>query len=147
MTNEEKATGRKVVAAKVDDKMVVLMDATKPNQNQDHLRKHRSNERQYLFDAAFGADSTQEEVYEKTTKPLVEAVLQGYNATVFAYGATGSGKTYTMVGQPNNPGCMARALNDLFSAVDSNGDVIFKVSDLYGILNGLFLKMFSKGVF
>ncbi len=65
--------------------------------NKDHLRKNRAPERQYLFDAAFGADSTQEEVYLRTTKPLVEAVLDGYNACVFAYGATGGGKTYTMV--------------------------------------------------
>jgi kinesin family protein 18/19 len=38
---------------------------------------------------AFGPDSTQEEVYSETTQHLVESVLQGYNATVFAYGATG----------------------------------------------------------
>ena len=72
----------------------------------------------------------QEEVYGRTTKPLVENVLQGYNATVFAYGATGSGKTYTMVGQPNQPGCMARALNDLFEAVDKTEDVVFKVNSI-----------------
>jgi kinesin family member 18/19 len=38
---------------------------------------------------AFGPDSTQEEVYRETTQHLVESVLEGYNATVFAYGATG----------------------------------------------------------
>ena len=56
--------------------------------------------------------------------------LQGFNATVFAYGATGSGKTYTMVGQPNNPGCMARALNELFGTMDEDknkSETIFKV--------------------
>ena len=107
--------------------MVLLLDPGKPSRQPDHLRKRRNNERQYLFDIAFGADSTQEEVYLKTTKPLVDSVLRGYNATVFAYGATGSGKTYTMVGQPNNPGSMARALNDLFEAVDNTEDVVFKV--------------------
>ena len=59
--------------------------------------------------------------------------LKGFNATVFAYGATGSGKTYTMVGQPNNPGCMARALNDLFAAMDNENNKsenIFKVTNL-----------------
>ena len=80
---------------------------------QDPLRKRRSNERQYVFDATFGADSTQQEVYEKTTKNLVKSVLEGFHATVFAYGATGAGKTYTMVGTPEHPGCMARALNEL----------------------------------
>ena len=52
---------------------------------------------------------------------------------MFAYGATGSGKTYTMVGQPNNPGCMARALNDLFAAMDNENNKsenIFKVINL-----------------
>ena len=57
-------------------------------------------------------------------------IFKGFNATVFAYGATGSGKTYTMVGQPNNPGCMARALNDLFATMDdenNRNENMFKV--------------------
>lgn len=62
--------------------MVSLLDpeAQKRQQrrrNTDHLRKKRPSDRQYLFDAAFGPKSTQREVYERTTKPLVEAVLQG----------------------------------------------------------------------
>jgi len=117
--------------------MVVLMgegggggggeDDRRRRRQQDHLRSKRPAERQYVFDAAFGADSTQGEVYERTTKPLVEAVLDGYNACVFAYGATGGGKTYTMVGTQDNPGCMVRALNDLFEAMDSNEEYHFKV--------------------
>lgn len=58
----------------------------------------------------------QEEVYEGTTKTLVQDILDGYNATVFAYGATGSGKTHTMIGTSSNPGIMVRALNDIFLA-------------------------------
>lgn len=45
---------------------------------------------------------------------LVQDVLNGYNGTVFAYGATGAGKTFTMVGNPTDPGIMVRALNDIF---------------------------------
>jgi type I site-specific restriction endonuclease len=114
--------------------MVVLLgesaanaDAGRRKRQQDHLRSRRPAERQYMFDAAFGADSTQAEVYERTTKKLAEAVLDGYNACVFAYGATGGGKTYTMVGTQDNPGCMVRALNDLFDAMDEDGDSHFKV--------------------
>ena len=44
-------------------------------------------------------------------------MLKGVNATVFAYGATGAGKTFTMVGNEENQGIMVRALNDLFLAV------------------------------
>ena len=169
--------------------MVLLTDPSKNSRQPNHLRKYRSTERQYLFDVAFGADSSQvwfvsfdvsfdfaqrcpnstksppifskypdnlkkpsnlfnillqEEVYGRTTKPLVENVLQGYNATVFAYGATGSGKTYTMVGQPNQPGCMARALNDLFEAVDKTEDVVFKVNLIILPLLTLQCNLFHK---
>ena len=55
------------------------------------LQDHNTGEYQTFFCLfkAFGPDASQEEVYEATTKKLVENVLQGYNATVFAYGATG----------------------------------------------------------
>ena len=106
--------------------MVVLMDPDAQRNQQDALRKHRSSERRYLFDAAFGSDSTQAEVYERTCQPLVKAVLEGYNACVFAYGATGGGKTYTMVGNQQDPGCMVRALNELFNEMELNNDFVFK---------------------
>ena len=80
-----------------------------------------------MFDVVFGPDSTQEEVYNETTKHLVENVLNGYNATVFAYGATGGGKTYTMVGTPDNPGIMVRALNQLFGAMETEHEAVHKV--------------------
>jgi kinesin family protein 18/19 len=47
----------------------------------------------------------------------VEGVLQGRNGTVFCYGATGAGKTYTMLGTIENPGVMVLAIKDLFSKV------------------------------
>ena len=61
--------------------MILLLDASSSKLKQgpprDPLQKHRSNERQYVFDTTFGADSTQKEVYEKTTQPLVKSVLEG----------------------------------------------------------------------
>ena len=68
-------------------------------------------------------------MYATTSASLVTDVLMGYNATVFAYGATGSGKTHTMVGNPQQPGIMVRALNDLFKAVkDADDPEQFSVS-------------------
>ena len=49
-----------------------------------------------------------------STAELVEGVLQGRNGSVFCYGATGAGKTHTMLGTTNNPGVMVLALKDLF---------------------------------
>lgn len=60
----------------------------------------KARPRKYLYDYVFGEDSTQDEVYKTTTAPLVRDVLNGLNAAVFAYGATGAGKTHTMLG-PN----------------------------------------------
>lgn len=76
----------------------------------------RSTPRQHLYDLVLGEDSSQEAVYEGTTKSLVQDIIGGYNATVFAYGATGAGKTHTMVGSSEEPGVMVRALNDIFLA-------------------------------
>lgn len=61
----------------------------------DYNALRRSKEKRYAFDFAFDEKTPQREVYENTTRFLITGVLSGYNATVFAYGATGAGKTYT----------------------------------------------------
>jgi len=50
----------------------------------------------------FGPDSHQEKVYNQAIVPIVQEVLDGFNCTIFAYGQTGTGKTYTMEGGPRN---------------------------------------------
>lgn len=62
------------------------------------------------------------QVYGKAVKSLVNNVLEGYNSCVFAYGATGTGKTYTMVGNEKNPGIMVRAFDDLFEKQSSQAE-------------------------
>jgi hypothetical protein len=42
----------------------------------------------YAFDRVFSKDSTQEEVFENTAKPVLEGLFDGFNATVFAYGVS-----------------------------------------------------------
>ena len=81
--------GSSIIAHKVaDDNLIVLMD---PSEDPDDiLRANRSRERQFIFNMVFDAKSTQQDVYEKTTQVLLNGVLNGYNATVFAYGATGA---------------------------------------------------------
>lgn len=50
-----------------------------------------------MYDYVFAEDSTQDEVYQTTTSPLIKDVLKGYSAAVFAYGATGSGKYFKFI--------------------------------------------------
>ncbi|XP_025031417.1 kinesin-like protein KIF19, partial [Python bivittatus] len=89
---------------------------------EDILRANRSREKTFIFDMVFGPQATQEEVYLSTTKNLIEGVISGYNATIFAYGPTGAGKTYTMLGMDSEPGIYIRTLNDLFQAIKATGD-------------------------
>ncbi|XP_025407254.1 kinesin-like protein KIF19 [Sipha flava] len=99
--------------------MTIVVEETEKEKD-DVLRQKRTGQKRYEFDAVFGEDSTQDEVYEKTTKSLVKDILVGFNATVFAYGATGSGKTHTMVGHGGETGIMVRAISDLFDIVSKN---------------------------
>ncbi|XP_053197523.1 kinesin-like protein KIF19 [Scomber japonicus] len=124
---EEAAT---IVAHRVDDQMVVLMD---PMEDPDDiLRANRSREKTYMFDVAFDFSASQDEVYRATTKGLIEGLISGYNATVFAYGPTGCGKTYTMLGTDKEPGIYVRTLNDLFRAIEeTSDDMLYSVSMSY----------------
>ncbi|XP_070616342.1 kinesin-like protein KIF19 [Erythrolamprus reginae] len=112
--------GAMVIGHRVGDQIMVLMDPTEDPE--DILRANRSREKTFIFDMVFGPQATQEEVYLSTTKSLIEGVISGYNATVFAYGPTGAGKTYTMLGTDSEPGIYIRTLHDLFQAIESTGD-------------------------
>ena len=52
----------------------------------------------FTFDAIYDWDSTQVDIFEETFQVLVDSVLKGFNGTIFAYGQTGTGKTFTMEG-------------------------------------------------
>ncbi|ETP31735.1 hypothetical protein F442_19425 [Phytophthora nicotianae P10297] len=78
----------------------------------------RRREKRYAFDYVFSASDGQQKIYQQTTKFLIHGVLNGFNATVFAYGCTGAGKTYTMLGTKEEPGIMARTLEDLFRNIE-----------------------------
>lgn len=72
----------------------------------------------FVFDRVFSDDQNNEEVYEHTAKPLVEALFQGGRSTCFAYGQTGAGKTFTMAGDGyENPGLYSLAIRDLFDRI------------------------------
>jgi kinesin family member 11 len=61
---------------------------------------HSKNiEKSFILDHVFSPNTTQKELFDSCIKPLVDEVLQGYNCTIFAYGQTSTGKTYTMEGK------------------------------------------------
>ena len=84
------------------------------------IKVTKVKEATFKFDFAFDTQSEQAQVYQYTTAQLVKQVINGFNATVFAYGATGTGKTYTMVGEGENWGIMIRAISDLFKMINQD---------------------------
>ena len=99
----------------LDDKVVILQDPQDlSEQYTSELRKKRTRQKQYAFDFAFDQDAQQEKVFNLTTQFLIEGILNGYNSTVFAYGATGAGKTFTMLGNQVNPGIMYQTMKEIF---------------------------------
>jgi len=59
--------------------------------------------RMFTYDSVYDWNSKQIELYDETFRQLVDSVLEGYNGTIFAYGQTGTGKTFTMEGVRSDP--------------------------------------------
>lgn len=57
-----------------------------------------SKEDEYTFDALHIDPMVTADLYFKKIQPVVQAAMEGFNGTVFAYGQTASGKTHTMMG-------------------------------------------------
>ncbi len=104
LSRDERARREEEVARITDGRTIEIRDPG--HQANNLMRQARLKTRAYAFDHAFAPTVPTAEVYACTTKFLVAGVMEGYNATVFAYGATGSGKTHTMLGNAASPGLM-----------------------------------------
>ncbi|CAJ1077524.1 centromere-associated protein E isoform X5 [Xyrichtys novacula] len=71
----------------------------------------------FSFDRVFTADETTNQLYQTIAKPLVVSTVEGYNGTIFAYGQTSSGKTFTMMGSKGTPGVIPLAVEDVFQTI------------------------------
>ncbi|GCB69961.1 hypothetical protein scyTo_0010674 [Scyliorhinus torazame] len=89
----------------------------------------------FTFDTVFSPESKQVDVYNLTARPIVDSVLEGYNGTVFAYGQTGTGKTFTMEGVravPELRGIIPNSFAHIFGHIaKSEGDTRFLVRVSY----------------
>ena len=86
----------------------------------------------FTFDKTFGEKSTTKEVYSDVAKGIIESVATGLNGTIFAYGQTSSGKTYTMQGsgtiekgKEGDGGVVHMAAKDIFSQISNDPERVF----------------------
>ncbi|KAM3142613.1 hypothetical protein pb186bvf_005272 [Paramecium bursaria] len=101
------------------------------NDSVDILKKNRIKDTQYDFDIILQEGCEQKEVYDKTTEPLLDDLLSGQNVTIFAYGATGAGKTFTMMGDQASIGIIPRALSDLYKKVQKQDQLQISFLEIY----------------
>ncbi|XP_041044107.1 kinesin-like protein KIF3C [Carcharodon carcharias] len=88
----------------------------------------------FTFDAVYDSSSKQSDLYDETVRPLVDSVLQGFNGTVFAYGQTGTGKTYTMQGiwaEPERRGIIPNSFEHIFTHISRSQDQQYLVRASY----------------
>ena len=108
--------------------------ASFPSSNSVIITPQEQAPQTFTFDRVFSPASTQEEIYEFSGRPIVESVMKGFNGTVFAYGQTASGKTFTMTGDQSDPvkmGITPRMITTVFDAIDNaseNFEFTVKVS-------------------
>ncbi|XP_031796343.1 kinesin-like protein KIF21A isoform X6 [Sarcophilus harrisii] len=121
-----------------------------PGEPQVFLGKDKA----FTFDYVFDIESQQEQIYTQCIEKLIEGCFEGYNATVFAYGQTGAGKTYTMgTGFDVNiieeeQGIISRAVKHLFKCIEEKKEIAIK----NGIpppdfkVNSQFLELYNEEV-
>ncbi|EST07537.2 Kinesin, motor domain protein [Kalmanozyma brasiliensis GHG001] len=82
----------------------------------------RNKDVRYAFDRVFDSTASQTDVFRETCSPLLDGILNGYNASVFAYGATGCGKTHTISGTPEDPGLIFLTMKELYARIQDARD-------------------------
>lgn len=93
----------------------------------------------FTFDQVFGPDISQSQVYNQQCRPIIDSVFRGFNATILAYGQTGTGKSFTISGTRTEPGIIPRAVEDIFAK-------IYEAKDTQFLLRASFLQLYKEQI-
>ncbi|KAF2102371.1 kinesin heavy chain [Rhizodiscina lignyota] len=119
--------GRNEREVRENSGVVVSTNGIKGNSVQLSMGPTALSNKTYNFDKVFSPAADQNMVFDEVVSPILDEVLAGFNCTIFAYGQTGTGKTYTMSGDisdqlplPDAAGIIPRVLHALFSKLESD---------------------------
>ncbi|KAK6779663.1 hypothetical protein RDI58_021847 [Solanum bulbocastanum] len=136
-SNDEKGVNVKVVLRcrppnedemKMKGPLVISCDDLKQEVTATLNTSTKQINKAFLFDKVCGPSSQQKDFYDQSVAPLVNDILEGYTCTIFAYGQTGTGKTYTMEGEAikekngefhKNAGVIPTAVQEIFDILES----------------------------
>lgn len=101
----------------------------------------------FTFDAVFPEEASQKELFDDTALEIVDSVMDGFNGTIFAYGQTGAGKSFTMAGpegaspeEPSLQGLLPRSFRHIFTSVDTSGN------NIKYLVRGSFLEIYNEDI-
>lgn len=103
------------------------------------LTRRMNKNLHFEFDRIFDENATNFDVFEGSSKDIISSVFEGYNCSVFAYGATGAGKTFTMLGTPEQPGIAYLTIVELLKFID-------KCSNMKVTLGVSYLEVYNENV-
>jgi len=133
-TREKELDCQKVV---IVDRDLMQIRLLKPGETTDP--------KPFTFDSVFDDDSTQAQVYNDAAFNLVNSVLDGYNGTIFAYGQTGCGKSFTMEGVRNGPdelrGIIPKCFEQIFRTISLNTDTTKQY-----LIQGAYIEIYNEEV-
>ena len=126
--SQEREGNYKNVVKVIDDYMLAFdpkedadalrFGAVRPVKNRQRtILERRARDLRFAFDRVFDETVSNVEVFENTTKSVIDSVLEGFNCSVFAYGATSAGKTHTMLGNPQEPGVIFQTMMELYKKI------------------------------
>lgn len=76
------------------------------------------------FDKIYNKQCNSQLIYKEVCRDITSSVISGFNGSIFMYGQTTSGKTFTMLGSPENPGILPCAIRDIFAFIKKDQSII-----------------------
>jgi kinesin family protein 18/19 len=154
LSSTEVSSGVKTCCQVIGDKVVAIR---KNGDAMQYLKSQQLSINEYGYDVVFDESSAQHQVFEKTAKPYISRLLDGQNVTVFAYGATGAGKTHTMLGNTRQDAAASRAeagiipnsVQELFTLINkrlTNKSTAHRIGESYQVYLS-FLEVYNEQVF
>ncbi|XP_010215383.1 PREDICTED: centromere-associated protein E [Tinamus guttatus] len=93
----------------------------------------------FNYDRVFHSSDNTQQLYQGVAVPIVQSAVQGYNGTIFAYGQTASGKTYTMMGNDDSVGIIPKAIQHVFK-------IICEIPDREFLLRVSYMEIYNETI-